>query len=40
VRDVRRARDYPVHHAEFDVGRDWITLRGTLANGRIALLGL
>jgi enterochelin esterase-like enzyme len=39
MRDVMRARGYPVHCAEFNGGHDWISWRGTLADGLLALLG-
>ena len=39
LRDVLRARGYPVRHAEFASGHDYLQWRGTLACGLMALAG-
>ena len=38
-RDVLRARGYEVHYQEFVGGHDYLSWRGTLADGLIALMG-
>lgn len=39
VRDVLRAKDYDVTYRELNSGHDYVTWRGTLADGLIALIG-
>lgn len=39
LRDVLRAKGYEVHFQEFEGGHDYLSARGTLADGLIALLG-
>ncbi len=39
LRDVLRARGYEVHFQEFAGGHDYLSWRGTLADGLIALMG-
>lgn len=39
LRDVLRAKGYEVHFQEFEGGHDYLSWRGTLADGIIALLG-
>jgi enterochelin esterase-like enzyme len=39
LRDVLRAKGYEVHFQEFAGGHGYLSWRGTLADGRIALLG-
>jgi enterochelin esterase family protein len=39
LRDVPRAKGYEVHFQEFEGGHDYLSWRGTLADGLIALLG-
>ena len=39
LRDVLRARGYEVHFQEFIGGHDYLSWRGTLADGLIALMG-
>jgi enterochelin esterase-like enzyme len=39
MRDVLRAKGYWVHYSEFCGGHQYITFRGTLADGLIALIG-
>jgi enterochelin esterase family protein len=36
-RTVLQAKGYPVHYAEYSGGHDFLNLRGTLADGLIAL---
>ena len=39
LRDVLRAKGYEVHFQEFIGGHDYLSWRGTLADGLIALMG-
>jgi enterochelin esterase family protein len=39
LRDVLRAKGYEVHFQEFAGGHGYLSWRGTLADGLIALLG-
>lgn len=39
LRDVLLAKGYPVHYQQFDGGHDFLSWRGLLADGLIALLG-
>lgn len=37
LRDLLRAKGYPVHYAEFNGGHEYLNWQGTLADGLIAL---
>src|SRR5579871_921522 len=39
LRDVLRAKGYDVHYSEYSGGHDFVTWRGTFANGLMALTG-
>jgi enterochelin esterase family protein len=39
MRDVLRAKGYPVHYVEYNGGHEYIWWRGTLADGLLALVG-
>ena len=39
LRDVLRAKGYEVHFQEFAGGHDYLSWRGTLADGLIVLMG-
>jgi enterochelin esterase-like enzyme len=39
MRDVLRAKGYPVHFVEYNGGHDYVCWRGTLADGLLALVG-
>ena len=39
LRDVLRAKGYEVHYQEFEGGHDYLSWRGTLADGLISLMG-
>jgi enterochelin esterase family protein len=39
LRDVLRVKGYEVHFQEFAGGHDYLSWRGTLADGLIALMG-
>jgi enterochelin esterase-like enzyme len=39
MRDILRAKGYPVHYVEYNGGHDYVWWRGTLADGLLALVG-
>lgn len=39
LRDILRAKGYPVHYAEYSGGHDYMCWQGTLADGLLALIG-